>query len=282
MAVRLDPFQNIVNVSWGAGLSILALIVEYQRNKDAVPLFQLSSLGFTGDTPNILTQTLAYKDDSPEPAPVVNPISDAMASHLFMWSRSPFLRPGGGETDSIGRAAMFFNLRKIKSILGPSNTYQFNVLTPGTEDSEIITQPIWWVWSTDFGATSLEENQANPFTTGTNKPGFPPIVTIPIAFNTLEEAEFFIEGVISPQYFIAERQEETIVPDRMSWNVEAASYKDKSDFPVNPDNSPAWSHVAEGSGNQHGEGSSQGTPLPEGIVTVSVNLETLEVQVTKA
>lgn len=64
----------------------------------------------------------------------------------------------------------------------------------------------WWVWSNEFGATTLEENIANSFTTGDLRtPDVFDVVRIPCPFPSAEEAQAFIDlgyNDFSESYFV--------------------------------------------------------------------------------
>lgn len=282
--VRLDPFQNIVNVGWGGRFKLLVLLVHFTRSLESIPQFRLRSLGLTEDIIDVFTEDLIKYGIGDGALPdVVNPISDAMVARLRLWNYAAYL-PAVSEVGIEGRAIFFFNLTRIAGALAPGATsYSFELTTPATGPTQVVQVPVWWVWSPNFGATTLEENQANPFTTGNPSGIGPDPVTIPIALFSEADANQFVEGVISPTYIIEQRLEDEETADEISWDYLALPYLEERDFPVDAENNPTWFVLATaGTPAADAEsGSSEGTPLTARTITFTVSLSTLDVAANK-
>ena len=64
--------------------------------------------------------------------------------------------------------------------------------------------------------------------------------------------------------------------------VRGRTYKKRNDFPTDAENAPLWDEsTAIGVAEEHAE-SVIDTPIPAYVVTVTVNLDTLEISMTKA
>jgi len=275
--VRLDPYQRIVNVGWG-GVDILALEFSYERNGPR-PAFTLRDVLFTSTSYDLFDSVIVNNDGADNPAPG-NPITPEMLKHLRLWNRPPYLV--SDEDGNRGNAILFFNLRRIRPSLPQSeNNFTFKIDTPAS--SPITTSGVeYWCWSNAFGAGSLEENEANPFTTG--DPRFPPfgIITIPTAFATAGEAGAFAALFIAPEMFVTSRAVSHTRPDGLGWDLRASSYRKKANFPTAPDNSPEWELDEAIDGTEQSASSSSESAIPAYLVTVQVDTRTLAVTSSRA
>jgi hypothetical protein len=275
--VRLDPYQRIVNVGW-SGVDILVLEFNYRRNGPR-PAFTLRDLPFTSTTYDLFDSVIVNNDGAGNPAPG-NPITNDMLKFLRLWNRLPYFRSIEGSNR--GRAILFFNLRKIRvSLPQGASTFTFKIATPAS--SPITTSGgEYWCWSNAFGAGSLEENEENPFTTG--DPRFPPfgVITIPTAFATAGEASAFAALFIAPEMFVTSRVVSHTQPDGLGWDLRASSYRNKTNFPTAPDNSPDWDLDEAIDGTEQSASSSSESAIPAYLVTVQVDTRTLAVASSKA
>lgn len=275
--IRLDPFQRIVNVGWG-GVDILVLEFSYERNGQR-PTFTLRDLPFTSTTYNLFDSVIVNNDGMGNPTPG-NPITQDMLKYLRLWNRPPYLASSEGGTN--GNAILFFNLRKIRASLPQGATaFTFKIATPASVP--ITTSGVeYWVWSNAFGASSLEENEAHPFTTG--DPRFPPfgIITIPTAFGTPEDAAAFATLFVAPQMFVTSRPFSYTHPDGLRWVLRASTYRKRTDFPTQSNNSPDWNPEEAIEGTTQSAAGSSEIAVPAYLVTVDVNIRTLSVTSSKA
>jgi len=275
--VRLDPYQRIVNIGWG-GVDILVLEFSYQRNGPR-PAFALLDLPFTSTSYGLFDSVIVNNDGAGNPTPV-NPITNDMLKFLRLWNRPPYSTKIEGSNR--GNAILFFNLRKIRASLPQiENTFTFKIATPAS--SPITTIGVeYWCWSDAFGAGSLEENEANPFTTG--DPRFPPfgVITIPTAFATAGEASAFAALFIAPEMFVTSRAVSHTRPDGLSWDLRVSSYRKRTNFPTAPDNSPEWDLDDAVDGTVQSAASSSDSTIPAYLITVQVGTRTLAVTSSKA
>jgi len=275
--VRLDPYQRIVNVGWG-GVDILVLEFSFQRNGPR-PGFTLRHLPFTSMSYDLFDSVIVNNDGVGNPAPG-NPISNDMLRFLRLWNRPPYFRTIEGSNR--GNAILFFNLRKIRAgLLQGESRFSFKVATPAS--SPITTIGVeYWCWSDAFGAGSLEENEANPFTTG--DPRFPPfgVITIPTAFATAGEASAFAALFIAPEMFVTSRAVSHTRPDGLGWDLRVSSYRKRTNFPTVPDNSPEWELGEAIDGTEQSASSSSESAIPAYLVTVQVDTRTLAVTSSRA
>jgi len=67
----------------------------------------------------------------------------------------------------------------------------------------------------------------------------------------------------------------------LQWTVRGRTYKKRNDFPTDDENAPLWDEsTAVAVAEAHAE-SMTATPIPAYLVTVTVNLKTLEISMTK-
>ena len=199
---------------------------------------------------------------------------------MGLWNRPPYLVSSEGGTK--GNAILFFNLRKIRaSLLHNPTTFTFKIATPASVP--ITTSGVeYWVWSNAFGASSLEENEAHPFTTG--DPRFPPfgIITIPTASARPEDAAAFAAMFVAPEML---RHVPAIfrirIPTASAGSFRLAPYRKRTDFPTQSDNSPDW-NVEEAIKGHDESATLSEIPVPAYLVTVDVNIRTLSVTSSKA
>lgn len=269
--IRLDLFQTVRNVNWpAAGPDILALEFSYSR-ADTPPAITLHDLHFTGATFDLFATEIINRTGAGDPPS--NPFTPNMLRFLRMWNRPPVATVT--EHVALGTALLFFNIGLIRQTLAPgASRYDFKISTPanGSHDNHFTA---YWVWSDTFGASSLEDNEAHPFTVG--DPVHGGIIIIPAAFATSaeadEEAAALTAGGINS--FVQPRDEVSHVGDNLAWNLRASSYRKKLDFPSDVDVHPTWD--VEGEAISFGSGASGSNP-PARTILVSVALPSLIVE----
>ena len=262
--VRLDPYQRIVNVGWG-GADILVLEFRYQRNGPR-PAFTLRDLPFTSTTYDLFDSVIVNNDGARSPTPG-NPITNDMLKFLRLWNRPPYFRTIEGS--SRGNAILFFNLRKIRAGLPRgASTFTLKIDTPGTTGGRTETETTYYVW---LPFVSWEEALEHPG------------LWIDSVWGTAAEAEARLSnlsggGGQSSAYVIRAEPFSYEIPDTLSWDLQATTYRKQRDFPVDAQNRPDWDiDQAIGGTNEDGAGSSASTPLPSYVVTVEVDIRTLSV-----
>ena len=268
--VRLDPFQRIVNVGWG-GVDILVLEFSYERNGPR-PGFALRGLPFTSTTYDLFDSVIVNNDGAGNPTPA-NPITNDMLKFLRLWNRPPYFRTIEGSNR--GNAILFFNLRKIRAGFPQGeDIFTFEITTPATTSGRTETGTSYFVW---LPFVSWEEALEHPG------------LWIDSIWGTAAEAEARLSnlsggGGQSSAYVIRAEPFETTIPDSMSWDMQATTYRKKTNFPTDAQNRPDWDidQNAISSTSQSASGSSSWTPLPAYLVTVEIDTRTLSVASSKS
>ena len=127
----------------------------------------------------------------------------------------------------------------------------------------------------------------HPSTTGAviDADGHTGVVNSPIAFGSEAERAAFLgwnAGSLPPWHTFDETLPESDLNDGLQWTVRGRTYKKRNDFPADEENAPLWDEsTAIDIAEEYAE-SVIHTPVPEYTVTVTVNLETLEISMTKA
>jgi hypothetical protein len=111
------------------------------------------------------------------------------------------------------------------------------------------------------------------------------VVSNILAFGTAAERDVFIgwNGGVGAQFFPQDEPlPDSDLNDRLQWRVRARTYRKRNDFPTDEENAPLWDEeTAIAVAEEHAE-SVIATPIPAYAVTATVNLETLEISMTKS
>jgi hypothetical protein len=281
---RLDPFKNIVGVGWGGG-NVLVLRIDTIVNFRHAPRFtSIDNLDFTGSLIDAYANVI-NEHDAHAPAPtIVNPMSADMRAHEFMWSRPPYkLDSEAGHT---WKALVFLNLSRIRSFLDSSDpTYSFLIQFPAGEHI-----PNGTTYFAFFNFGTLDWDTANEFPllvpvffTEEQRDNNTPVVTSNVqAFGSAADRDFFISLQSDPWGSHDEPDTGPELNDGLQWRVRGFTYRKRNDFPALSDNTPTWDEgTAIGSAEEHAE-SLIGVSVPAYTVTVTVNLETLSISMSKA
>lgn len=226
--VRLDPFRNIVNVGWATG-HIAVLTFQFSMQSASFPDFTLIDLPI-GSSFRIFFDTAKIPDSG---VSIVNPISKEMLKALAIWSAVP--EQLGPRSDGVnqGKALIFFNLSKVIAEARKNNPLSTSVvlgrLTTPTGGVETISATFYWLWDDTFGATSLEENQAFPFTTG--DPIHGGVMTVPRAFDNSGDRDAYLTLGVTAWHGAA-TTETNDANNNLIWSTELNSWNHKFNFPV--------------------------------------------------
>jgi len=267
MAVPIGPFQNPIKYALG-GTKLLALWLNAYHNDNTQRSYSVRVQGLDVGPSNPYSVVKEF-DAEIGSATVVNPISNAMLERLYYWSAlgSPHeaVVTGGDRPGMTSDALLFFNLRKIKSALGPNATQAIiEISTPAT-GSDHPGMPItsYWVWY-NFG---------EPF------PGVPPddhaaSFSYDSVWGTLAEAEAraaFLNAGVS-HHVETETVPGTPEPDRIEWMAFSNTYKGHRDFPSH-NGAPDFNCTPVASANDQ----IGGAPLPAYTVTLAVKFSDLSI-----
>jgi hypothetical protein len=216
---------------------------------------------------------IVNSDGAGNPAPT-NPITPDMRKFLRLWNRPPYLATD--EAGTRGSAILFFNLRKIRTSLPQGqSTFAFKIETPGTGGSTTLPgAPSYWVWY-DFG---------DPF------PGIEPYtfqgnISFDSVWGTAEEAaaRAAILSVHSAYHVEVYIGPDTVVPSTLSWDFQATTYRNRTDFPIDAENAPQWDvGDAIGGTGDGAAGNSENNPLPAYTITIECDLNSLSLSSSKA
>jgi hypothetical protein len=283
---RLDPLKKIVGVGWGGG-NVLVLRIETRVNNHTPRLTTIEDLQFTGSLIDAYAETINEHDDHLPPPDIINPMDGDMRAHTFMWNRPPYkVDAAGDESAHTWKAIVFLNLSRIRSFLDTSDPdYVFMVHFPASEhdpESGFVYYAFW-----NFGELNWEiANEVTllipVFFTEEMRDNNTPVVSSNIqAFGTAFERDFFI--TLQPDIWDA--HEEPVSPDPndgLNWRMGGRTYRKRINFPTDAEIAPLWNEsTAIGAAEEHAE-SVINTPIPAYVVTVTVNLDTLEISMTKA
>ena len=283
---RLDPLKRIVGVGWGGG-NVLVLRIETRVNNHVPRLTTLEDLQFTGSLIDAYAETINEHDDQVPPPVIVNPTNADMRAHTFMWNRPPYkLDIAGDESPHTWKAISFLNLSRIRSFLLHTSDpeYAFAIHFPASEH-HTEGGTVYWAFADPFG-NPFEYYLEHPTTTGAviDAEGHTGIVNSPVAFGSAAERTAFLgwnAGSLPPWHTFDEPQPESDLNDGLQWIVRAHTYKKRNDFPTDEENAPLWNEgTAISAAEEHAE-SVIATPIPAYTVAVSVNLQTLEIAMTK-
>ena len=282
---RLDPLKNIVGVGWGGG-NVLVLRIETRVNNHTPRLTTIKDLQFAGTLIDAYSETINEHDDHVPQPDIVNPMDGDMRAHTFMWNRPPYkLDAGGDDSPHAWKAIIFLNLSRIRSFLHTSDPeYVFTAHFPASEHhSEGGTA--YWAFADPFG-NPFEYYMEHPATTGAviDAEGHTGVVNSPIAFGSEAQRAAFLEwnaGSLPPWHTFDEALPDTDLNDGLQWKVRGRTYKKRNDFPTDEENAPLWDEdTAIAVAEEHAE-SVIATPIPAYIVSVTVNLDSLEISMTK-
>lgn len=225
----LGPLETIVNVGW-SGPNIGVLTFSLSMHTRSFPVLTLTDL-LTGTAFDIFTGQHQIGGT----ATVVNPISDAMRRLLYVWTTVPQKVGPGSDHICTGKALIFFNFGPLIALARASNPDATSLIlgritTPaGTVESHEDT--FYWLWDSTFGASSLEDNQDNPFTTGDpfNNPFG--TMTVPRAFGTSADRDAYL-ALGNPFWHGAETVETTNTNTALQWETTLTSWGRKVNFPT--------------------------------------------------
>lgn len=276
--VRLDPFQQIVEVGWPSGGGLVAIVATMQHGFSeppgtliSTPLLQFS----TGNVWNIFGADPLYvhalgSSDSPE---VVNPVSPEMLRNLLMWSRPRFFHDdvstseGGATTIVLTAIYGVFSLHD--GIIGG-----FGVTSSPTDIAA------------DFAAAKLGWEGV-----GINTDGWIPYLETVLTFEsvpgvtiTSHDRAYAAVGFVniakakksSPLLGMTLRTPPATAKEHLAVSIGAQTYRTLRDFPLNPDNTPLWTTPADGESGRTVTSPPE-APLPSKLITLQVNLNTLAV-----
>ena len=283
---RLDPLKKIVSVGWGGG-NVLVLRIETRVDGHTPRLTTIEDLQFTGALIDAYAETINEHDYRVPPPDIVNPIDGDMRAHTFMWNRSPYkLDTSGDESAHTWKAIVFLNLSRIRLFLDTDDPeYVFTIHFPASEH-HTEGGMVYWAFADPFG-NPFEYYQEHPTTTGAviDADGHTGIVTTPTAFGSAAQRDAFLgwnAGSLPPWVAFDEPSSGSDINDGLQWKVRGRTYKKRNDFPTDSHNAPLWDESAAiGAAEEHAE-SIIHTPIPGYTVTVTVNLDTLEISMTKA
>ena len=145
---------------------------------------------------------------------------------------------------------------------------------------------VYWAFADPF-ANPLEYYLEHPTTTGAviDADGHTGVVNSPIAFGSEAERAAFLSwnaGSLPPWHTFDEALPASDLNDGLRWNVWGGTYKKRNDFPTDEENAPLWDEdTAIAVVEEHAE-SVIATPIPAYAVTATVNLEALEISMTKS
>jgi hypothetical protein len=277
--VKLDWFTRIKSVHFGSENDNAVVTVEYatsQVSATAPPTITLSHLPWTtgsfdlGDAGGFhVTDHTTGKDLMlvPPPYKIVSEGDAAMRGIVFFYM------------ESISRY--------VPVITHQPRVFEFHLAMPGTGGSHIVDTPVYWLWGSDFGATTLEENQAHPFTTG--DPFNPPfgIMTLPRAFDSPGPRDTYL-GLGVATWHGADRIDHVPVSDAGDWNAFVTSYSPKirTTFPINSQDVPEWDTSVNSGYSQQVKvpqyAPSNDTVVAAMVVKFLVNLDTLAISSGRA
>ena len=285
---RLDPLKRIVGVGWGSG-NVLVLRIETRVNNHAPRLTTIEDLQFTGSLIDAYAETINEHDDHVPAPDIVNPIDGDMRAHTLMWNRPPYkLDTAGAESPHTWKAIVFLNLSRLRSFLDTSDPeYVFTIHFPASEH-QVSSGTVHYAFTT-FGIeddwAAAQATFPHP-TSGAivDAEGHVAVVSNILAFGTAAARDQFIDwnGGVGAQFF----PHDEVLPDSdlndgLQWTVRGRTYKKRNDFPTDEENAPLWDEAtATGVAEEHAE-SVIATPIPAHVVTVTVNVDTLEISMTK-
>ena len=283
---RLDPLKRIVGVGWGSG-NVLVLRIETRVNNHAPRLTTIEDLQFTGSLIDAYAETINKHDDHLPSPDIVNPMDGDMRAHTLMWNRPPYKRDtAGAESPHTWKAIVLLNLSRLRSFLDPSDPeYAFTIHFPASEH-HTEGGAVYWAFADPFG-NPFEYYLEHPATTGAviDADGHTGIVNSPIAFGGDAERAAFLgwnAGSLPQWHTFDEALPESDLNDGLGWKVLGRTYKKRNDFPTDEENAPLWDEEAAIDVAEEQAQSLIATPISAYVVTVTVNLDTLEITMMKA
>ena len=282
---RLDPLQNIVGVGWGGG-NVLALRIDTDVNNHTPRLTTIENLQFTGSLIDAYAETINEHDDHVPPPDIVNPMDGDMRAHTFMWNRPPYkLDTSGDESSHTWKAIVFMNLSRIRSFLDATDPeYVFTIHFPASEH-HTEGGTVYWAFADPFG-NPFEYYQEHPTTTGAviDAEGHTGVVTTPIAFGSAPQRDAFLgwNAGSLPPWVAFDEPSSGSEPTTVSNGRSGAAHTRSAMTSPRTQNAPLWDEdTAIAVAEEHAE-SVIATPIPAYVVTVTLNLDTLEFSMTKA
>ena len=283
---RLDPLKKIVGVGWSGG-NVLVVRIDTRVNNHTPRLTTIEDLQFAVGLIDAYAEAINEHDDHAPPPDVINPMGGDMRAHTFMWNCPPYkLDTAGDESPHTWKAILFLNLSRIRSFLATSDPeYAFTIRFPASEH-HTEGGTVYWAFADPFG-NPFEYYLEHPATTGAviDAEGHTGVVNSPIAFGSAAERDAFLgwnADSLPPWHTFDEPQPESDLNDGLQWRVAGRTYKKRNDFPTDGENAPLWDEsTAIGVAEEHAE-SVIATPIPAYVLTLTVNLETLEVSAAKA
>jgi hypothetical protein len=283
---RLDPLKKIVGVGWGGG-NVLVLRIETRVNDHTPRLTTLEDLQFTDSLIDAYAEAINQHDDHVPAPDIVNPMDGDMRAHTLMWNRPPYkLDTAGDESSHTWKAIVFLNLSRVRSFLDTSDPeYVFTVHFPASEH-HTEGGTVYWAFADPFG-NPFEYYLEHPTTTGAvvDADDHTGVVNTPIAFGSESERAAFLgwnAGSLPPWHTFDEPSPESDLNDALQWDVWGGTYKKRNDFPTDEERAPLWDEdTAIAVAEEHAE-SVIATPIPTYVVTVTLNLDTLEILMAKA
>lgn len=274
---RLDPHENIVGVGWGgARIATLVLSIEYAGGDAFSDTPLLTGVPF-GTSYNLLTRIGAPGD-----VPIVDPISNAMLAHEFMWSRPPW---SDSHTESHTYEATVVDEAIWNGWAYGGGSPLGGVRVPyhnGVPDQDVLQQAIdgwvegygipadqiyWIIW--EVTASHTESQTINQF------------------FYTARSIVFFnlsrIKELISPSRSLTFAIATAGVSSRTyyRWALGLSTYQGTRDFPSDPQNNPTWGGMLK---SQAGTASPNApeSAMPACVSQFAIDLDTLEVEAQRA
>lgn len=273
MAINIGPFKQAVrfNSPLKKG-KVLVVYIDYTRNVNR-PTITISNVPFNASTYDAFT-LIKVSDGLGNPS-VVDPVSDDMLKYLWLWSKPPYLPAISPDFQTSGRALLFMNIDKIKAAAAPGvEEFTFRINIPAGGDDEVIAGTAYWIWSSALGATTFEENQEHPFTSGDPRPGHGGIITFPyLCADPAEQAEFMSSG--DPSLNTHDEPTTTTFAANLAWNTAVVSYNGRRSFPAGANNVPGWPD--DGVSGQNANLGPPDSKTESATIVVHVNLNTLAV-----
>jgi hypothetical protein len=278
----LDVSQIIRKVEWATGPNVLMIWVSVnvqQHEPHAIPVKAFA----VQDIANIFDDPIHIHDTHTPVPTVANPMNADMISHTFAWNRAPRKPDGGPDKIFQWRAALFFNLGKIKSLAVVSGEhitkYEITIRFPASEKTT-ESSVAYYAYADPFG-NSFDYYQAHPTTTGAiiDAFGHTGIVTSPIVFGSAaQRSEFlgFNAGSLPP-WVAFDKPGTGDVWDLLDWDLKAYTFLKRKDFKLKDDLSPDPSilDATNQSATEQRDHSTVDHSIPSETVTLTINLKTL-------
>lgn len=262
--VQLDPFQNIVNVGWSTVKGMLAFQFEITNSlaQPTVPPLILTGLPWNTGAQYQLNSSGAVTFTNQQ-------------GQVVFRKPDPYFRPASTEQGPLWRGWFFIDLKLARAYL-PENSktlLPFRVNTPACgEAGESTTTIIYWMWTADYGASSFEQNLANPVLVGDfANPPFG-VMVVPRAFPDPGSRQVYIDNYISPEM---QAFDETVTePSSISrqWRLDAESYATRTSFPIDSQGNALWNRDTATSNTTDDVSGTISNPKPAKVVSYTVKL----------